>query len=258
MEKFNIGYANLCISDKLKESYFNSDLINESKNITDEFLKVLKNSPLLMLEFKVFNNIENKTIDNDTVCTRFIDNNIKLFETFTVDEIHEEHEKLAKFIIKDIKVDKEKEKLYNSITNLIVESVSSFDEIDVDDIHESFITVLNHLKKEKKKPILSETTLYVNKDVIEIAINKFNDRYSDLNEDDRKLIKYLINTTLDEKVIMFEKYKNIVLESVTKLNIDKYGDKINLAVNRINEMKTDCEIIDDNIIKLHELKMGFI
>ena len=151
MKLINVGVANLYISDKLKMSYFDSDYINESKKSANEFLEVIKNSPILTLEFKIFNNIENKEIDNDLVATRYIDNNIKLFEIFTVDEINNEHKKLSKFINKKIKLDEEKVKLYNSITNLIIESVSDTENIDVDQIHESFTHVLTHIKKDKNQ-----------------------------------------------------------------------------------------------------------
>lgn len=258
MEKINIGYANLCISDKLKKSYFNNDFINESKLITADFLDLLKSSPLLMLEFKVFNNIENKTITSDTIGSRYIDNNIKLFETFTVDEINAEHDKLRKFINTKVNIDEEKEKLYNSISNLIVESVSSYNEINVDDIHESFTTVLNHLKREKEPSVITENKQLVNEDVIEIAINKFNDKYSDLNEDDKKLIKSLVKATYAEKVVIFENYKSGLVKSVNNLDVERYGDKIDLVINKINEMKINKDVIDDNLITLHELKKGFI
>lgn len=259
MKKNNIGVANLCIFDKLKKSYFNNDFINESKELTNTFLNVLKNSPLLMLEFKVFNNIENKTIENDVIGTRYIDRNLKLFETYTVDEIMIEHQKLYNFINEDVKIDKYKETLYNSISNLILESISSSTEIDVDDIHESFVIVLNHLKKDKQVvSVITENVEPVNDDIIEIAIGKFNEKYSDLNEDDRSLVKFLIGANNDQKVDKLKEYKRVLTEEVNKLDAEKYGERIEQTIERINEMKFSFDVLEDNIIKLHELKKGFI
>ena len=87
MKNTNIGIANLVVSNKLRDSYFNNSLIEESKKITTDFFEVVKSSPILQLEFKVFNNLENKTIENDLAATRYIDSNIKLFEVYTIDEI---------------------------------------------------------------------------------------------------------------------------------------------------------------------------
>ena len=98
MKNVNIGIANLIISNKLRDSYFNDNLIGESKKIAFDFFGVVKSSPLLQLEFKVFNNIENKHIENDQIATRYIDNNIKLFEVYTIEEIEAEREKMNQFI----------------------------------------------------------------------------------------------------------------------------------------------------------------
>jgi len=79
MKNINIGIVNLMISNKLKDSYFTNTLIEESKKATLDFFNVVKNSPILQLEFNVFNNLENKHIGDDLAATRYIDSNIKLF-----------------------------------------------------------------------------------------------------------------------------------------------------------------------------------
>ena len=38
MKLSNVGIANLCVSNKIKSSYFNNDLINESKESASDFL----------------------------------------------------------------------------------------------------------------------------------------------------------------------------------------------------------------------------
>jgi len=260
MKLINVGIANLCVSDKLKLSYFNNDYINESKKTANEFLETVKNSPILTLEFKVFNNIENKEINGDLAATRYIDNNIKLFETFTADEIISEHSKLLKFFNNEVILDENKVKLYNSLSDLILESVSEYEDIDVDQIHESFTFVLNHIKKDKSIKNINESIISneINEDVIEIAIDNFNQKYQELNEDDKTLIKKLISFNYNEKKTLFEDYKVKTISCFNKLNEEKYKDKIELAVNRINEMVLDEKDIDDNIIKLHELKKGLI
>ena len=100
MKSINIGIVNLVVSKKLKDAYFSNSLIEESKEITNDFFNVVKNSPILQLEFKVFNNIENKHIENDLTATRYIDNNIKLFEVWTLQEVEKEHDKLKPFLQK--------------------------------------------------------------------------------------------------------------------------------------------------------------
>jgi hypothetical protein len=256
MENINIGIVNLVVSKKLKDAYFNNALVEESKKLTNDFLFIVKKSPILQLEFKVFNNIENKHIENDLAATRYIDNNIKLFDVYTLDEIEKEHENLKSFLTEDIQVDDNKVNLYIAIGNLIRESLSCYDKIDVDDIHESFTLVLNHVKNAKQS--LTESVDMINDDVIEIAVNKFNERYESLEENDRNLFNELVKANDDEKSELLEKYKSenlIILESINK---ETAKENIAKAIQKIKEMKFNLQTVDDDIIGLHELKKSIL
>lgn len=261
MENLNIGIANLVISDKLKDSYFNNELLNESKALANDFLNVIKSSPILQLEFKVFNNIENKEIENELLATRYIDNNIKLFEIYTIDEINDEHKKLESYV-KDYSVDNEKIKLYEAINNLILNSVNTYDNVDVDKIHESFITVLNHVKTIKPKNINENTDDILNEEIINIAISKFNEKYYTLHENDRELLKRIIKSNTTEKKEMFESYKKenlVILNELSKKENDNNTlDKINKTISKINDFHYNIETINESIVDLYELKKGLI
>ena len=74
MENVNIGIINLVVSSELKGSYFKNEMVTESKEKINEFFDVVKSSPLLQLEFKVFNNIEGKHIVNEVIAKDYIDN----------------------------------------------------------------------------------------------------------------------------------------------------------------------------------------
>jgi len=256
MKNTNIGIANLIISNKLKDSYFNDKLIEESKKVAFDFFDVVKSSPILQLEFKVFNNIENKHIDSDIIATRYIDNNIKLFEVFTIDEINAERAKLNAFVNENsIPEDNDKVLLYSAIDNLIKESLNDNENIDVDNIHESFTLVLNHIKEPKKKTLVETAEVkHIDEDVIEIAVNKFNEKYESLNEDDRNLLKILIKSTDKEKEALLETYKTeslTILEGITK---ESAKDAIATSIQKIKEMMYKKDSVEDNIIRLHELK----
>jgi hypothetical protein len=262
MENINMGIVNLVVSKKLNDAYFNNTLIEESKQLTNDFFDIVKNSPILQLEFKVFNNIENKQIENDLAATRYIDNNIKLFEVWTLKEIEKEHEKLKPFLTEDIKINDKKVNLYIAIGNLIKESLSNSDDIDVDNIHESFTLVLNHVKNTKKNII--ESVEMINDDVIEIAVNKFNEKYESLNENDKNLFYELIKSSDEEKLELLEKYKSENLVLLEGINKDGANEKIAKAIQKIKEMSYKLNSseflnrIDDDIIGLHELKKSIL
>lgn len=259
MGKINIGIANLIVSDLLKESFFNKNMINESRKITFDFIDIIKNSPILQLEFKVMNNIENKTIKNDTLASRYIDNNIKLFETYTLEELEKEHNKLEKYYKEEINIDKNKAKLYESISNLIEESISDYENIDVDIIHESFEYILEHIKNPKIIENKNEEIEQINEDVIAIAIGKFNEKYNNqMNEQDLNLFKKLTTSNYNEKIQLLEEYKQKNINILNKINGSNNNPKINQSIEKINEMVSKPETIDSNIINLYELNKGLI
>lgn len=260
MKTINIGIANLVLSNFLKESYFSNEFLSESKHVASEFINLVKNSPILQLEFKVFDNLENKHINTDVLATRYIDNNIKLFEVYTLDEIKTENKKIEKYgdlkIIKESvdKLNEQKVKLYNAIGCLIEESLKPSDEVDVDQIHESFNIVLEHIKNEKKVET-NENEEPINEDILEIAVDKYNKKYSTISETDREFIKTLINATPKEKENLFEQYKS---SNISILSEDDQNEKIQKTINKLNEMSYNEKTIDDDIIDLYELNQGLL
>ena len=253
MKNTNIGIANLIISNKFKNSYFNN-LIEESKKITSDYLDVIKNSPILMLEFNVYNNIENKHIENELIASRYIDNNIKLFEVYTINEIEEEHKKLNKFINEEIIPNNDKTELYNAINTLIKESLNNNVDINVNNIHESFVLVLNHIKEPKNKIVETIDSDLINEEVLEIAVNKLNQKYESLNEDDKYLFKKLTTYNDDEKKELLEAYKNENISILEANNSTNFKDNISKAILKIKEMKYNKSNVNDDILTLYELK----
>jgi hypothetical protein len=265
MKNANIGVANLVISSKLKDSYFNKELLEESKKLTTDFFDVVKSSPILQLEFKVFNNLENKNIENELIATRYIDNNIKLFEVYTISEIERERGKLSKFLLENVvptitnaDYNLKRIELYNAIDNLITESLTDYDNINVDDVHDSFTVVLNHIKSPKKQLIESKELKPVNEHVIEIAINRFNEKYDTLNESDKSLLKKLIKSNDVEKQELFEEYKTEMLTILEGVDKSKYEEMARKAITKIMGMKYNSNTINDDIISLHEFKKEII
>lgn len=260
MKNTNIGIANLVVSNNLKDSYFNHNMIEESKKITTDFFDVVKSSPILQLEFKVFSNLENKTIENELVATRYIDNNIKLFEVYTIAEIDGERGKLSPFLSEtQYPIDGDRMRLYNAIDSLINESLNDYDKIDVDLVHESFEIVLNHIKSAKTQVIVETVeNKEINEDVLEIAITKFNDKYNGLNESDKNLLKRLIKSNGKEKQELLEEYKTECVTLLEGVNKDSIEDRILKTIQKIKEMKHNTKTVTDDIIGLHELKKGLL
>jgi hypothetical protein len=258
MKNINIGIANLIIANKLKDSYFNNMLYEESKTFVSDFFSVIKNSPILQLEFKVFDNLENKHIENEISATRYIDNNIKLFETYTISEIDNERAKLNQIIgdeIIPIGESTPKIELYEAIDVLITESLLNPKDIDVDKIHESFTKVLNHIKT--SKAILIENVDnedQINEGVIELAITKYNEKYESMPIEDRNLLETLIKSNEIEMQKILETYKNDCILLLKEVVDEDVSNNVTKSIVKINEMKYNKNCVINDIIKLYELK----
>lgn len=260
MKTINIGVANLIVSNHLKESYFTNTSLNESKGMASNFIDVVKGSPLLQLEFKVFDLLENKHIPNDESAIRFLNKNIMVFETYTIEELEEENAKVQSFINENVdnNLDKKRLELYTAIGGVIEESVKAPEDVDIDLLHESTEFVLNHLKTPKNEIVKVEDKEFITETVVEIAVEKFNEKYSDLNESDKTLLKTLVNADTATKKAMFEEYASGNVELLSGLNEAKYSEKISKTIQKIEEMKFNPETVEEDIIDLYELKKGLL
>ena len=98
----------------------------------------------------------------------------------------------------------------------------------------------------------------VNEDVIEIAVNKYNEKYESLTEEDKTLLQKLIKSDDNEKEKLLEEYKSTDLRIMEEINSTSVGDWKVKAIQKINEMKFSPQTVDDDIIGLHELKKDLI
>lgn len=258
MENVNIGIVNLVVSGKLKDSYFKNEMVTESKERINEFFDVVKSSPILQLEFKVFNNIEGKHIENEIIAKDYIDNHIRLFEIYTIEEIDAEREKIQKFLQEGAEYDLERVDLYIAIDTLINETLETHNKKDVDKMHESFMHVLKHIQTPKKELLENVDVQPLNDDIIGIAVEKYNEKYASLDESDRELLKTLIKASVNEKQKLLETYKSESLELLEGVNKDGTHDKIARAIQKIKEMVYNQETVNDDIIGLHELQKGLL
>ena len=255
MENVNVGIVNLIIANELKNSFSKNELNESVQTLTKELLSIIKESPILQLEYKVINNIENKFIENELAATRYIDNNIKLFEIYTIDEIEKEHNKLKGLVNENITVDDERLDLYNSIHTLIIESLNDYEKINVDEIHEAFTYTLNHVRTPKNNKTLTNDDS-INERIIEIAIDKYNQKYSSLNEEEKSLIKKLASSNEREKRELFESYRNENISIFKGIEENGIEEKVSKTLVKLNEMTFNKETAIDDILKLYELKEG--
>jgi hypothetical protein len=239
---------------KLNAIMANDQTLNESK--FNDYIKTIKNSEILLLEFKTISNIENKFIENDIVASKYIDNNIKLFEVYTIDELENEHNKLNRFNdSKGVELSEEKDKLYNAIITLIRENIKSPNDIDVNKQHDAYELILEHIKKPKLvNENIEKEDNFITENIIQIATNKFNEKYSTFSENDKQFFNNLITLEYNDKLKIFEEYKTEILSTLNEINNTSENPNLQTAIDKLNTMEIDGKSINENLIKLHEFK----
>lgn len=248
------------------KNVFNGILVEGivSKNDTNKllfkkYIKTIKESNILTTQFLVYNNIENKVESDLTSANIFVSENIKLLEKFKISDILTENKKLLE-LSKDIEgklndeYNQSLSNLHESITNLIFTKRTAK---NVDTVTNDIRKIVDYIKENKSKEINEVIDLPMSF-VSSLMVDKYNEKYSTLDESEKEILKALIDSNDEKKKEVYsvtvrecidlinEKLKNSDLDTKDKLLRAKdklLNDKLN-----VNE---DFEI---NISKLVELR----
>jgi len=217
-----------------------------------------------MFEYSIIENIENKHIENDVLAAKYIDENVKLFEAFTQEEVIDVHEKLNEFITNEdtVNISESKKLLYKSISTLVFEKAKGSNNIN--ESHNAYSNVLNYLKEninegteiEDKFELLDEN---IDLDaVVEVAIEKFNTKFETLNEDEKNMLIDIIYGDPKKKEDLFESLKTENINILTHSEKNGVEDKINEGIDKLNQMDFNVDTVNENLILLYNLKQNLI
>jgi hypothetical protein len=263
VKNINFGYIKYALVKSSTSLYLNESKLN---NDLKDFLKTIKSSPVLTLEYIVYKNLENKHITDDVLATRYIDENLSLVKDFTKNKIIEENSKLEKYLNESIDISNNKKDLYDAISIIILENASDNKYKNVDKIHSSFEIVLNHIKNNKSNLIEENKTIFeeykdklLNYDFIfNSAIKKFNEKYSHLSDGEKRILKVLIKEDIKEKENIFT---SMINETTSKLNqmlkieeVSETANKLQKTKEKIQKMVFNESTLIDDIVKLNTLK----
>lgn len=257
--KLNMGIAKAIVSSKITDEFINESKLIKNNNLMSKFIKTIKESPILMNEFIVVNNIENKYIDSDVSASKFIDRNVNTFSKYTKNDITEAYKKLESFINEEsLKgISESKINLYSSISTLITESHNPNG--DINEIHDAYDNVLNYIKNNVNNVNESDTSFNLDKNinidsVVKIATKKYNEKYSTLTENQRKLVNTLVYGSKENKSKIFEELKEVNIKKLSSIDNNGIEDKINEAIDRVKKMTYSESTINKNIIELANLQ----
>lgn len=257
----NFGTIKNIYAKFLIDSYITESERDSNKKHYKNFIKMLAESPILRTQFIVYKNIENGYFQSENVASEYLRENISLFNRFSKKEIIKENQKLfnkLKSTYGDVSLNETKE-IHNALNNLITLEKKAE---TINTLYESFDVVKKWLTTPKEKISESNDKPKVNpKNFLNIVTQKYNEKYSNISEEEKKILKTILSKNEDEKETLL---KNMVKESINLINnnIKQFGDVIDVkeklleAKDVVYNLEYNKETFKEDILKIYNLKIS--
>lgn len=245
----NFGTIKNKVSRLLGEAYLNADP-TQAENIYREYMKTIKSSPVLMLEYIVFKNLEKHDVTTNSA-HHFIDENVALFKRFKKSEIIAEHQKLKQFNTTSVKLNDSNRVLNESIQNLILENAQTERMPNINKIHDAVMIVLESITTKTVQKDQTNVPKYSLKSITAALKKKVAESYGELNEGEKNIISILLEKDAKKQEKLFTDLKQKGLAFINESNIEEETRKE--ALNEINTLEFKAETLAENVFKLYEL-----
>jgi hypothetical protein len=243
------------------------EILKESNsNTLKTFTSEVKKSPVLFKQHFIFKNFEDcKPFTKERLAERFINQNLNILRGIKWQDVISENKRLRISLLENSHVESSggnKDELFNHIHTLI-ESVTKQNFSNIAAEQEAYEYLLEYLtrpvsEKEASKERADNPDLKNWQFITKLAVNNFNERYSHLNEEEKKVIGMLLADD-NKKVNYIEDLKKENLELIDKLIKEaKEIERIKILEgfkNKLSQSRTyDSFSADDFIISYSELK----
>lgn len=257
----NFGTIKNIYAKFLINSYINESSKDDNKKRYKKFITTIAESPILRTQFIVYKNIENGHFSSEVSAVEYIKENISLFERFNKKEIIRENKNLLnklRFSYGKVKLNDTKE-IHEALNNLITLEKEAE---TINKIHESFEIVKKWLITPKEKISENTTKSKVDpKNFLNIVTKKYNEKYSNISEEEKKILKVIWSKNDGEKESLL---KDMIKESITLLNynIKQFGNSIEVkeklleAKDVIYNLEYNKETFKEDILKVYNLKIN--
>jgi len=250
----NFGKIKNIFNSLLVEAIATND--TKKKKIFKEYVKSIKGNKILKAQFLIYNNIEGKVETNEHKATEFVKTNIDVLSKYSKDEIREANMSLTKALLMEDKLPLESNdfsQLHENITSLIFTDKKPK---NVDTIVESLSGVVDYIKKNEVKESVEMNHL-PNSVLSNIAVDKFNDKYSELSENEKSVFKSILESDEDGKKEIYENLSRECIDLVDKNLVESDIDskeKLLAVKDRLLRLEFISESFISDISKLIELK----
>jgi hypothetical protein len=253
----NFGKIKNAFSEILAEGIASNDLAK--KKLFKKYIKTLRESDILKTQFLVYENIENIIESDQFSANLIVTENLSLFNKFNKKDMLKENQRLIS-LSNEVKLkleesyDEKLSSLHESIGNLVfLEKTSK----TVNEIAKNTKNVLDYVTKNKLK-VVAESYDVPNSMLSSILVEKYNERYADMTEAEKEVIKVLIESSNEEKLTLYGKMIRECVDLIdTKLKESDLDTKERLLKVKDKLLRDKIELNEDfskNISKLVDLQ----
>lgn len=248
--KINNGFLNILTNVVIKD--------DKAKKLLKKYKDTIKESEILKTQYLLYKNIEQKTESDALMANLYVSEAMKLLEKYNKSDIEKENKKLVK---------------------LLKENKGNIqDTYELSDLHESISSLIFTKRNPKNvNKIITETKkvadYILNNKIVDVTtglglptsvagkllINKYNEKYKDLSEDEKHVLRVLIEPKFEVKKSFYLKNVGECVEEIDALLKESDDESKEKLLKVKKKLENEFEDLNENnvvgrIVKLVELK----
>lgn len=249
----NFGKIKNAFNDILVESIIDKDV--EKRKVVKRYIRAISESKILKAQFLIYNNIEARVDENQFSANLFVTENINILNKFTKEAIIAENSKLvnmSQMVKSRLESEYDKKDLHESITKLIFMKTTPS---TVQEVTKNRLSIINYINENKEK-IVVETPEIPTSMLANLAVDKFNEKYVDLTEDEHKVLNVILEADNEDarKEVFNETVRGCIDSVNIKLKESTNKEKLLDVKDKLLRTSFTNESFSDDITKLLDLK----
>ena len=249
----NFGNIKDTFKNLVVESIIRKD--EKGKKLFSKFLKTIKENKTLKDQYLIYNNLQTKKFDDGSEAKDFIKENISLLKSLNESHIQKGNDFFIK-LLKGNKIVKENDSFYKDVTYLIKTEKTPSNLHKINETISKIARIM--LEKEDVEEVVTETINLPPSVLTKLAVNKFNARYSDINESEREIIKTVLNGSDEDKENIFKKLKRECIDTIDSKVNESSDVELKHKLLKVKDklLNTNYNLVSFNteITKIYDLK----
>lgn len=217
---------------------------DENKTLFKNYLKKIKNDEILIEQFLIYNNIENKIEKDRFKATEYVKESIALLSKYPKQYIIESNAKLIANIAFEFDVDYDKKDLHEAIATLVFTDKKAS---TLDTILEATDKIVDYIMNNEAK-VVTEALEIPNSMLLSLSVENFNDEYKNLSESEKAIVSVMIESTPEEKEKLFKETSNECLSLINN-RLEESDNNSKEKLLSVKERLLNQEYNKDNFIK---------